>query len=1042
MSSACKLGQLEATVEDIRNKYATDSSLMAKNVYKIAVLAEVIARDSTSDTMKSNFRNITNIRDGEIQVQDLLRSIYGTGDWKSLMKSNDKDIALAFETKFNQMLKLAVESGTKPAAFAESKYLTESFLAEYEPFIYAEKTDRFFQKALSGEFVRKFLPQQMQDDWDGLIRSKDKEWRRNLTLDQKRKAFTKVTDDLELDTRKLSDKIAKIFKDNPSRVLSPEQSNELLKYYDEELRYQDSQAFHGDSEHTLRKVMKEDFKIIEKEDLDQAVKDLDRVYSSWQEINYGITGDIPLKEGSIADIDGDKYNPRNYEGSVLGFMYKLGDNVVDQLLQSNLGPLELNDVQRMFLSKYGDIREKAIKEKFGQDFEIVPVQIRNGYVPMNKTPEIEEMLVGAESSKMFKEVVLFKERTRAHKESDPFQDSIVANIELLRFVGSDIAQYTFAQEVRKYTSPSNKEYQKWKDDRGPGNHEMEAGMYERYHKFILNRFTARTDSKRRNKSEIFQNVKKWTIAGMSLQGTMPLMDSAQNNVIQATMARFNTISLSQFIDFNSTTKASKASSDKNIVAITNRVHDLVEDKVRGRNADFVLHDVDMTVNSKALKAAFEIAEGSIRYGHLAPIAMGVKGLKTLWNLGGGNVSTDTSSMKDTKYFSMSGSEQWIRNFDTKVATNQMVAMYKAQSLENPDKFKNISDADLKNWTNEAMKSNQYYFARIEEELHGNFTKDTKPFSAYRLGDAETTSDLIIGLASAQFYMFRQATTFGLLGAVGSLGKQAGAAKHGKIHEQSAFAASIILADLAYEYYSDMWADNPIRFGALNAVNQIDPLLGGLEGLHAVMAPLFDLKVTQEQYDGITEKLARFGAGMVRGTLSEDENNKPFLEQIKGMLDLTSVAMRAAEPITLTFDMLTQGVNTRNAKDFKDRMRNRGTGWAPVDNILGPGNDFLRFFLKSTMTASAMATDGKRSEQQEQSYLRTNLMKSLLLGKLGFGFYTFDNETNTRINNASSYITQNNFQASAEGGYVKDRDAGNFYMDNYDKVDKQMNHLEL
>jgi len=1037
----CKFMSFEATIEDINNNFTMDNSEMSRNVYKLSSLAQVIARDTSPDTLKSTFRNITGIREGQIHVQDLLKSMFGTTNWKAVAKSNDKDIILAFETKYNQMIKLAIESGAKPSSFSEDVKLTEAFLEDYEPFLYAEKSSRFIENILSGEVIRKLLPADAQKKWDGLIQLKDKAFRRNPKLDPKRLRFKKVTDDIEISVLALSDRVAKLFSDNPSSVVSPAQANVLLKYLGAEYQDEGRKSSSKDRLEPLKRAMKNEFNITEPEKISQGIKDLERVYETWQKLNYGVSGDIKLAEESIASTKKGEYNPRDHQDSVLGFLYQTGDNIVDQLLNSNLTYHDLHDTQRLFLEKYGDGKEDEIKAKWGDRIVVDPAKIRKGYVPMSKVTEMEDLVGTLASKDIFSNLDMLKERPSTHKESEPFQDSISSMLELVRFVASDVSQYTFAKEVKIYTTRDAKgHYLSWQNDRGVGNHELESGIFERYHEYILGRFEKRKDANRKNRSEVFQNFKKWTIAGMAVQGTMPLMDSALNNVVQAVIARFNTISIKQYLDYGSTTKSSKISSDPVVKSIADRVTAQVENKVRGRNADFVLHDVDMTVNSKALKTAFEIAEGSIRYGHLAPAALFIKGMKQAWTLGKGE-SADTSRMKDT-ILSMSGSEQVIRNFNVKVAMNQIVAMYKVQDAGGDTKFSTFNEKQMNDWIDNSMKSNQYYFGRLEEELHGNFTKDTKPFSAYKLGDAETTADLLVGLGSAQFYMFRQATMFGLLGAVGSLAKSASGAKNLKINSSAAFASSLILTDFLYEYYSDMFADNPIRFSALNAVNQIDPLVGGAEALHAIMAPMFDIPVTQKQYDTITEKLVRFGAGMTRGTLSEDENNKPFLEQLTGMLDITAVAAKSLDPVKLTFDMITQGVNTSNVKEFKERMRNRGTGWAPVDNILGPGNDFIRFFLKSTMAASAAVTNGKHSERDKQSYLRVNLMKSLLLGKIGAGFYTFDNTVNLRSNNASSYITQNNMYAAAKGNHIKDRDAANYWMENYNQVDKQINHDDL
>ena len=1039
-NAGCSLDNFVTTHDQIKLAFLEDQNQMSEALVKVSSLAHAISKTENNKTLRSNFKYDLHLEDGKINVENILQSILGTKNWKALLKESDDNIITEINTRMDEMLKLAVRAGAKPAEFTEDSMLADAFMDKYKSFLYAENTERGFEKFFSGQWLRGFMTKEMDEDFDGVIVQKDKSFRREPVLDSKRSSYKHVVDGVEISIKDLSDKVSRIFADNPGKELNPAQANELLKYMSKDITDRSAKDYQ-DPYYELKAAMRDDFQITEPSRVEQAVKDLEKVYETWRKINYGVSGKIETTEDyTVSDKPG-MYNPRDHEDSVLGFMWKTGDAIVEQLVNSNLSYNQLHETQRFFLEKFGDSNKDAIEKKWPGKITLDLAKIKKGYVPMSKTTEITELIETMSQKDIFKNVETLSPRNRVHDESDPFQDSTINNLELFRYVATDVSLYTFAKEVKNHVDlkADDSGYNQWKNDRGEGHYEMEDGVFQRYHKYILQRFENRTKPEHRNQSTTFQNVKKWMIAMMSLQGTMPLMDSALNNVIQAVIGRFNTIGWDQYRTMSKSLNESETSNDPAMRKLFAVVNSLTKNKTKGRNAGFVIHDTDITANTKALKVAFGMAEGAMRYGHLAPIAIGLKGIKLAMGK-----DTDTSFLKDKVWASMSGSEQWIRNFKSNVVMNHIAASYKAQKLDGLD-MEGKSQEQLTQWVKDIMKKNQHYYSKLDQELHGDFTKDTKPFSAYKLGDAESTKDLLVGLAAAQFQMFRQATMFGMLGSVGSMAKSVasvkGGMKTGKISAAANAGTSIILMDAMYEYYSDMFADNPIRFSALNAVNQIDPLVGGFEFLHAMIAPMFDAPVTQKQYDTITEKLVRFGAGMTRGTLSEDESDLPIREQFASMLNIAKVFGKTMEPLTLTYDMLTEGVTSGNSAKFKERMRNRGTGIAPIDNIVGPGNDFIRLFLKTVHATSAVISEGGYGEKKKQAYLRTNSIKSLILGKIGFGIYTFDNTVNLRTNNVSSKITQNNLYSRGVAGQIDDREVANSYMNIMREEDTPYNHMD-
>ena len=149
------------------------------------------------------------------------------------------------------------------------------------------------------------------------------------------------------------------------------------------------------------------------------------------------------------------------------------------------------------------------------------------------------------------------------------------------------------------------------------------------------------------------------------------------------------------------------------------------------------------------------------------------------------------------------------------------------------------------------------------------------------------------------------------------------------------------------------------------------------------------------------------------------------EQWKEMLNLPKVLSKTAEPASLMWDMFAEGVNVDNAKSFKDRIRERGTGVGAVDAITGPGSDLVRFILKSTFTAATFVSDTKRGNEKKTSYLRTNALKSLFLGKLGLSPYSFDNkEGPIRRENALSFAAQRFVITNMKNGHLDASPEGN------------------
>jgi len=971
---------------------------MAQIMKKLKGLSNVLSK-SENAYLKTSFKDIHNIKQGATTVNDLVFSMLGIDDWNKIKNLNDKQLIHAMNFQIDSMMETAIYAGVKPAAFSEDTMLISEFASQYKAIMAADATERWMMKLFSGEFIRKYLPESLRDNWDGLIVQKDKLFRRNKQVDTKRTRYRKVVNDVEVQVNGLMRKATEIFDKNRSPHLTADDSAKYLKYFDADIMEESKKTKDGNPYGLLMEALKEE-KRLEGDALTESIDHMKRVYESWQELNYGVKGDIRIKPNDVED-DGSYYDPRDHQGTMLKYIHDIGDNLVDQLMKSEVDKNALDVTQKFFLEKFGNEETEA---RFG--VKPNPLQIRAGYVPIGKNNELDQIITSVGDQPMFSTIDMFGSRKqRAEITDTDFRENFTNDMELLRHVASDVSLYTYAQDLR--THMAGKDYAAWRAEKGSEGSDMEDGMYRRYHEYVIKQFEGRTKRKK-NQSKTFNTFKKLGLMTLGLQGTMGLSESALNNYIQGTIGALNIVSGEQYVDLAFNLGRAKNNPDKNIGIIADVVKKESEGKIKGRKASFVLTDVDANNQDQFLKAGFKLAEAAMSYGPLLPALTILKPLSKM-------LGKSTEPLKD-RFYSMTGSEQILRNFNSKVLMNMVHAKYVAQKAAGTAPK---TQKGLEEFVKNIMKDNQYYFDRFDQTMFGDFDKQTKPFWTYSLNSAEKYRDLFTGLAGAQFYMFRQAGMFGLLGSISQgLAKPFIAGGKGtKTSAITTIAPAIIGLDLIYEFASDMLMDDPIKLSALNAVNQLDLPLGALEWIHCQMAPMLGMNVTEQQFQNVTDKLIRFGAGMLKGNRLEDEDETLYKQS-----DLAGYFARAAhatvEPFRIIKDIAIDGVNPDNTKEFKDRIRNRATGVGMLDAIIGPGNDALRMILKSTYTAGTLFGSGTDTRSNKQmAYIRSKALANLFLGQVGLQPYVFSNKGgNLRRSNGLSFMAYKNTLSDMKAGH--------------------------
>jgi len=1034
----CSKESILATIKQAESFFYTDPrGEMNQVVNKLRGLAMMLSKKSEGSTVRMEFDIHHNITKGINDVNEIFRGLLkhtlDTDNFGAIKELKDTDVITELQLLTDHMMETAIHAGVKPASFAEDKMLTEEFVNQYKVLLGAKNTERWLMKLFGGQWVRKFLSEDAARDWDGGIVQKDKLWRNNRRLDNKRTAYKNVVNPVEVQVTVLTKKLASIFSSNGSEHLTATQQARFLKYYDGDLQEESRRIHDGDAFGEIKRAMADDG--IHEDNIPLALKSMDGLYSSWQQLNYGVSGKLP-----------EDYDPRNYQNTILGYIYGMGDASVKQILESGANFDALNDAQRFWLEKFGDKSEAEIAKKYPPQngvprIKIKKFEFRTGYVPTGKNTELESMLTTAADFKMFKSMDMLGRRFSKPEVTDSdVRESIVSDLELLRHVSSDIALYTFAQDVKfhivmgKGKDANNEKqgeaYDLWKDAKGAGGYEMEDGMYTRYYTRILANFDKRMSGGiERNEAKSFKTMKQLALLTLGLQGTMGLADSAVNNFLQATIGRLNIISMKQWWQIEWAPSEDKASADPALNQAATEVEGLMRNKVKGRNAAFILSDVDQDLQTKTLKKGFELAEAAMSYG---PFLAALPLLKSAAFLMGKN----TDAFKDG-FWSMTGSERIIRNFNSKILHNLVKAKYTARlAAGDPPK-------DMKKFVQRIYDENSYYLDKMDGVLHGEFDKQTKPFWAYSLNDAETTSQLLTGLALGQFYMFRQAGMFGMLGASAyGLGKAVSAGPKNnfglKDNAISTVAPIIIGLDFLYEYASDMLVENPIRLSVLNTVNQMDLPLGALEFIHCMAAPALGLKVTEQQFQNMQDKIVRFGAGMIKGNRLQDEDASLYAH-FSLATRLGRVANTSIEPVMLMKDMIFNGVNPESAKEYKIRMRNMYSGIGLVDQVVGGGNDMLKSILKGTYAASALMSNVKRGDENNMSIIRSNALGSYIRYLTHTGIYTVQDETKLRSNNATAYLRRSEVEQNIDNGHLSEEE-GSIMRDFFRDYDAPSNHL--
>jgi len=996
--------------------YKNPEHQMSEIFQKMQGLASMLNKYKPGTLVRQEFSRHHNLKESALEVNDIVKELVKADTWEQVAEIDDRSVVHELNLKLDQMMQTAIYAHVKPADFSETRLITGQFVNQYKALLAEDNTSRWMEKVFSGEFIRKYLPSEMKKTFDGFIVQKDRLFRRYKNIDVKRTKYRRVVNDVETGVTNLIGSAVRIFEDYRSPHVTVDQSRKLLKYFDADLQRQSEDIYDGDPFGMLKETLKDEMNIKE-DNIESVINHMKNIYKSWAELNYGTSDAIKIK-GPNEERDSSHYNPRDYKKSLLGFLYTMGDNIVDQLLSSEIPITKLDKTQVFFLQKFGDQRVDEIKAKF-PSITLDPMKIRSGYVPIGKNNEFEQVLESVGKEAMFSKLDMFGARTkRAEANDTDFAEVLTADVELLRHVASDIALYTFGQDINAHIKDNagTGTYQKWVDSKGKGWDRMEDGMFRRYADYVTRHFEDRLNpDKVASGSRTFQTFKKLALMSLGLQGTLGLTKSALNNYSQALIGRLNTISGDQYLNIRGVFDRDKKSPDKTLAMVADTVERETKDRIKGRKAGFIMQDIDAENMNKVsiesidnmIKKGFELSEASISYGMALPLVGVLKGVGAITRI---NIDNLKNGLKDN-FLSMAGSEQIIRNFTSKVIMNEAHAKYVGLKAAGKEPK---GQKEVEAFVKDILKGSQYTHDRLDGVLHGDFDKQTKPFWSYSLNKAEDYQHLLTGLAQAQMYMFKQAGMFGMMGAIsGGLAKPIGYGKKGNLGINAAGISSvapmIIGLDFVYEFMMDMITDDPIRMSYTNAFNQLDLPLAGAEAIWGMTVAMTGGNVTEAQFKNITDKFRSFGLGMTYGRDVDDK-------EMKGMGTIALAANSTIEPFKIIFDIATEGVNPENAKEFKTRMRNRNTQWGMLDQIIGTGNDPLQTILKTAYTAGTFFGEGKGKDADKMSYLRINAIKSLILGEVGLSPYTFKEPSTLRSSNASNWIDYNSVISDMNSGH--------------------------
>ena len=876
---------------------------------------------------------------------------------------------------------------------------------------YANYVGLGLQKLFSGHFVSKLLPEY----FDGLILRRDVVFKQNATVDYLRMLHRSPSGEMETRTSYLQSDFVKLT-DNittESIGINKLEALNLLKYFDSHYNPNgDLKALENNikdriaSGHITKTIDDEN------EYIKLAKDKLSQVYEMWKVFNYGTAN--PEKINYFKDWT-------RFTNSYNFHIIKSGTNYVSAFVESiEKGYVDrstydaMNNKEKALLGlfakyyfdslpddKVGGIENDTLKSKFKNitrldpDSEDNSYKVRMDYVPFLREDKFSEKIMYDDSDAL-PSVSFLGERTG--KDIDEANHiGITENLlhDLASFKGLIVrsSELMFARTLNNLVN-TDREYARWSAE--PRN----AFVARQLKIFARNTIKANSPSTKPSKGlELFrqtlmcvlgmENAVTLTFSGIKnrLQGMQGLSLNMSSDEIYSKLA--GNLSFRRISE--------NAGLDKTSFDISNIVDEYLERSITARRAETQLFDTEdaglVGGYSRFLQMGFNFVEQSNMYGAFTLPRFMYKKLK-----GQSAVANNAFALTGAgKWLTNYGSEKALRDFRKVEALNYVMFNYTldAKMLES----NNVSDEDksrikskwgsgLNDTVIKIIEDSKFELYEKDNKYFGDFGPDTKPFYSHEyLRNGDNAIKVFLGFCFANWYMFRQASSFGLDTTIMSMARAIGEVSYGKKLNVSAplFAPAATLAIMLNEYYDSMFGDEySMTSQAFTAFNQGQDVGMVLKPLTMLMAMNFDLPVSETAHKNMCDQLARWGGGMLAGktlqSIVEDAD--------KDLSPLTTMMQswkNSAVHAPLAMAQLISAKTSKEIGESKKYLQSAyGLTFPAIDNIVGGNNDIIRQFVNGLygLVSTYKTSVADESERKDLAQMRNKLIMKPIKDLLG------------------------------------------------------------
>jgi hypothetical protein len=560
---------------------------------------------------------------------------------------------------------------------------------------------------------------------------------------------------------------------------------------------------------------------------------------------------------------------------------------------------------------------------------------------------------------------------------------MIKNIEQYRIMSTKSLDLTFARITNDILD---------RDNGWTMNNPREYNDLKKFTRLTL----AKAERKTYQMTDVAMASKQAAYALLALSTSGILALGGVKNVYQGYISLVSNIGMDEYFDKRTGTfslKKAKLSEDKNIVKMADMIDKYVM-PASGKRADMILHDINAESENikrmaKLSADVMNFAEKTYHYSVFAPLKMMADAY-----FPGGKLSNAADWVKDS-WFSMSGSEKYLRSWKMNEAMFHIISEYK-MDMDFIEKNSNSSDEAMrksaetlsKRWTSSKIEDTiKSSLAEIEYELYnkdaeyfGDFNPDSKPFWTHALENAETFPQVMLGFLATSVMTFRHPVNYALNQAIQNTAKQAGRKNFVNIPMGQALLFFMDIANDVSESSREKFgfiSDSPL----LNAWNQASDASLPFKGVAALCGAGLNMPMTKESYLRIASDYARWTGGLLAGRTLESMaesyyRGEPLFAVMNARWNSTSDLPKLLTAKTFAqYQRASEGV----------RQASRMT--LPFfDTILSSSNDYVKLILETYKGISAIThiTKAKESKQMMQELIKSGgAVRDNLLG-LGVG----------------------------------------------------------